>query len=141
MTDTASLRQRRHAVVVRHMESENALDFATTMTTFSHPRYELIATDQVFDGPDEVMEYFRTSRTSFPDQHNEVHAIHHADDAVIVEFDLVGTHLGPLFGVEPTGRVFRCRMTAFFFFDDADGIICERVYFDSGTILRQLGIA
>ncbi|HEX5613944.1 MAG TPA: ester cyclase [Acidimicrobiia bacterium] len=139
MTDAKSRRERRHAVVVRHMESENALDFDTTMATFSHPRYELIATGQVFDGADDVREYFRASRASFPDQRNEVHAIHHADDAVIVEFDLVGTHLGPVFGIEPTGREFRCRMTAFFFFDADDGIVCERVYFDSSTILRQLG--
>jgi hypothetical protein len=32
-------------------------------------------------------------------------------------------------------------MTAFFVFDGHDGIVCERVYFDSATILRQLGIA
>lgn len=33
-------------------------------------------------------------------------------------------------------------MTAFFFFDPAPGgrIVCERVYFDSGTILAQLGL-
>ncbi len=30
-------------------------------------------------------------------------------------------------------------MTAFFFFE-GDRIVCERVYFDSATILRQLGL-
>jgi hypothetical protein len=42
---------------------------------------------------------------------------HHADDAVIVEFDLLGTHLGPLRALPPTGRAFRCRMSAHFVFD------------------------
>jgi hypothetical protein len=32
------------------------------------------------------------------------------------------------------------RFCAIFVFDD-DRLVCERVYFDSGTILRQLGIA
>ena len=56
---------------------------------------------------------------------------------MIVEFWLLGTHEGPLGGLEPTGRTFKCRMTAFFLFDGAD-LVCERVYFDSATILRQL---
>ena len=39
----------------------------------------------------------------------------------------------------PTGRSFRCRMCALFLFPpDDDRIVGERVYFDQGTILRQL---
>ena len=68
-----------------------------------------------------------------------MHSIRHADDAVIVEFDLLGTHGGPFLGIPPTGREFRCRMAAIFVFDD-DRIVCERVYFDSNTILAQLGL-
>jgi hypothetical protein len=66
--------------------------------------------------------------------------LHHADDAVIVEFDLLGTHLGSFRGLPPTGRAFKCRMTAFFLFEE-DRLVGERVYFDSATIQRQLGIA
>ncbi len=127
----------RERIVRRHMDSENAHDFATTLATFSHPRYEIIAMDRVYDGRAEVEGYFRESRTAFPDQRNELIALRHTDDAVVVEFWLLGTHQGPLLGIAPTGRSFRCRMTAFFLFDDT-GLICERVYFDSATILRQL---
>jgi steroid delta-isomerase-like uncharacterized protein len=134
---TKEVREAREEIVRRHMESENVHDFATTMATFAHPRYELIATDRVFDGTEQVKEYFRESRTAFPDQRNELIAIHHADDAVITEFWLLGTHTGPLQGFEPTGKSFRCRMTAFFLFEGTD-LVCERVYFDSATILRQL---
>ena len=102
-----------------------------------HPRYELIATGAVHDGREEVSAYFRDSRRAFPDQRNELISLRHADDAVIVEFWLRGTHKGPLMGVEPTGKEFKCQMTAFFIFDE-DRLVCERVYFDSGTILRQL---
>ena len=59
----ASRRKTREAVVVEHMESENALDFDATLATFSHPRYELVATGQVFDGADEVMGYFPRAST------------------------------------------------------------------------------
>lgn len=133
----AELRRVREDTVRRHMESENALDFETTLATFKHPRYELIGTGEVHDGPEAVMAYFRNGRAAFPDQRNELIALHHADDAVIAEFWLMGTHLGPLFGIDPTGRAFRCRMSAFFVFEGAD-LVCERVYFDSATILQQL---
>jgi steroid delta-isomerase-like uncharacterized protein len=134
------LRERREAVVREHMESENHHDFDTTIGTFAHPRYEIIPTGDVYDGEAEVRRYFAETRTAFPDQRNELIALHHADDAVIVEFDLLGTHLGPLRTLPPTGRSFRCRMTAFFFFE-GERIVCERVYFDQATILRQLGLA
>jgi steroid delta-isomerase-like uncharacterized protein len=136
MTETG-LRAEREAIVRRHMESENVHDFDVTMGTFAHPRYEIIPTGAVHDGEAEVRAYFKESRTAFPDQRNELISMRHADDAVIVEFWLLGTHRGALMGIPPTGREFRCRMTAFFVFEGA-GLVCERVYFDAATILRQL---
>jgi steroid delta-isomerase-like uncharacterized protein len=137
VTTDGQLRAEREAIVRRHMESENVHDFDTTMGTFAHPRYEIIPTGAVHDGEEAVRAYFRESRAAFPDQRNELIALRHADDAVIVEFWLLGTHRGPLMGIAPTGREFRCRMTAFFVFEGA-GLVCERVYFDAATILRQL---
>jgi len=128
---------RREAVVREHMASENELRFDDTLATFRHPRYELVGTGQVYDGAEEVSRYYASSRAVFPDQRNEVRALHVAGDTVVVEFDLLGTHLGSLTGEEPTGRSFRCPMVALFEFE-GDGIVCERVYFDSETIYRQL---
>ena len=137
--DTA-LREARESIVLEHMDSENRHEFDVTLGTFEHPRYELVGTGDVYDGEEEVREYFKATRTAFPDQRNELIALHHADDAVIVEFDLKGTHLGPFRGLPATGREFTCRMTSFFLFE-GDRLVCERAYFDSATILRQLGIA
>ncbi|HEX8052462.1 MAG TPA: ester cyclase [Thermoleophilaceae bacterium] len=142
MPVSESLRQSREATVREHMESENRHDFDTTIATFDHPRYELIATGEVHDGEAEVRDYFADTRTSFPDQSNEPLEFHHSDTAVVVEFILRGTHLGPLRGLPPTGRSFECRMCALFLFDpDGDRIVGERVYFDQATIMRQLGVA
>ena len=139
MPSDQSMRDRREAVVREHMESENRQEFDVTLRTFAHPRYELIATGEVYDGEEAVRGYYAASRAAFPDQRNEVRAMHHADDAVVVEFDLMGTHRGPLRGIPPSGREFTCRMIALFCFE-GDRIVCERVYFDSATILGQLGI-
>src|SRR5262249_2046277 len=102
-------RARREAVVREHMESENTHDFDVTMGTFAHPRYEIIPTGDVFDGADAVARYFEETRTAFPDQRNELIRMHYADDAVIVEFTLLGTHEGPLRGVPATGKAFTCQ--------------------------------
>lgn len=132
-----ALRREREAIVRRHMESENVHDFDTTIGTFARPRYELVATGAVHDGEAAVRACFRESRAAFPDQRNELIALRHADDAVIAEFWLRGTHRGPLGALAPPGRAFECQMVALFLFEGA-GLVCERVYFDAATILRQL---
>lgn len=76
---------RREALVREHMESENAHDFDTTIETFSHPRYEIVATGDVYDGEQEVRRYYEETRSAFPDQRNELVSLRHAEDAVIVE--------------------------------------------------------
>ena len=129
---TPERRARREAVVREHMASENRLDFDATIATFAHPRYELMASGEVFDGEAEVRSYFARSRATFPDQRNERVELRHLDDGVLVEFDLLGTH-------HRTGRSFRSRMAALFLFEpDGDGIVCERVYYDSASIAAQV---
>ena len=76
------------------MEAENRLDFDAAIATFDHPRSELVVTREVFEGEEQVRKYYATSRAAFPDQRNEIHTLRHADDTVVVEFDLLGTHLG-----------------------------------------------
>jgi steroid delta-isomerase-like uncharacterized protein len=139
MSLTTDLRERRLAIVREHMESENRHAFDVTMATFDHPRYEIVPTGDIYDGAEQVDEYFRITRAAFPDQRNENAVLHVADDAVIAEFDLLGTHEGDLRGIPPTGNSFRCRVCALFLFDpDGDRIVCERVYFDQATIAGQL---
>jgi steroid delta-isomerase-like uncharacterized protein len=136
---TDDLRERRLATVREHMESENRHEFDVTMATFDHPRYEIVPTGEVYDGPEEVARYFEITRNAFPDQRNESSTLHAAENAVITEFDLLGTHEGELRGIPPTGKTFRCRVCAIFeFAPESDRIICERVYFDTATIARQL---
>lgn len=133
------LRARRLAVVEEHFTSEVEQAFDRTLATFNgHPRYEIMATGQVFDGADEVMGYYTTTRTAFPDQrHDNVH-LHVADDAVIAEFDLLGTNLGEFYGLAPTGKAFRVPIIAVFSFD-GDEITNERIYFDSASLVNQIG--
>ena len=134
-----SLRDDRERLVREHMESENRHEFDVTLKTFEHPRYEIVPTGEVYDGTEEVDRYYRESRAAFPDQRNELIELHHADDAVLAEFWLKGTHEGEFRGIPPTHKAFTCRCLAVFVFEGAT-LVCERVYFDVATILRQLGL-
>jgi steroid delta-isomerase-like uncharacterized protein len=136
---TLTLRDIRERIVREHMESENRHEFDVTMGTFQHPRYEIVPTGEVHDGTEAVDRYFRETRAAFPDQRNELIAMHHADDAVLAEFWLKGTHEGEFRGIPPTHKAFTCQCLAVFMFQ-GEGLVCERVYFDTATILGQLGL-
>jgi steroid delta-isomerase-like uncharacterized protein len=141
MPPSAAVRRKRESIVREHMDSENRHEFDATLGTFDHPRYELVATDEVYDGPEEVERYYDETRRAFPDQRNELLALHHSDDAVLVEAVVRGTHEGPLRSLPPTGRKFELPILALFVFSGDDKLVCERVYFDQLTVLRQLGVA
>lgn len=132
------VRERREKLVLDHFADEVRQDWDAVLSTFPHPRYELIPTQTVHDGGGNVRGYYHETRVAFPDQRHEMIALRHADDAVVVEFHLLGTHLGPLGSVPPTGSKFKVRMTAFFVFGEDEELICERVYFDQATLVRQL---
>jgi steroid delta-isomerase-like uncharacterized protein len=134
-----SLRQRRERVVTEHFVSETEQAFDRTLATFNgHPHYEIMATGQTFDGAEAVMGYYRTTRTAFPDQRHDNVRFHFAEDAVIAEFDLLGTNLGEFYGRAPTGKSFRVPIAAIFFFE-GDEIVNERIYFDSASLVNQIG--
>ncbi len=141
------LRQARLQTVRDHMALECAQDWDGVIDTFAHPRYEMHGSGAVYDGEEQVRGYFESSRQAFPDQSNEIIAIaaDDAQDTVLVEFYLLGTHLGA-FKVRdktyaPTGRSFKVRMAATFLFAPGSAkIICERPYTGQDAKLQQLGL-
>ena len=127
----------REAVLRRLLAAQGAGDAEAALACFAHPRYELVGNTRVYDGADEVRRYYTTLRRSFPDLSFEVIEVHHGDDAVVAELWMSGTHLGATTDVEPTGKHFRCRAAVIFTFDE-DRLTGARVYYDTGTIARQL---
>ncbi|MFR9730123.1 ester cyclase [Saccharopolyspora sp. MS10] len=133
------LRERRLALIQEHMDTEVTHDFDLTLETFhGHPHYEIVPTGEVYDGAEEVMRYYRTTREAFPDQRHDNVRTHVADESIIVEFDLLGTNLGEFYGLPPTGKSFRVPVIAVFSFEE-DKIVNERVYFDAASLVTQIG--
>lgn len=149
----SDLKAAREKTVRDHMQLENEGKWDDVLATFEHPRYEFQVprpgSDEdyhIYDGADEVMSYFRTSRTAFPDLGNEIiHIVVGDGDVAMTEFYLVGTHLGPLRtpngDIPPTGKRIKVRMAATFEFKPGtDKIISERPYTDPRAVLHQLGL-
>jgi steroid delta-isomerase-like uncharacterized protein len=136
----ASLQKRREAVVREHMEAENAHDFDRCIAAFAHPRYEIVATGEVWDGHSGVSSLLNENKQGFSDFQFTPEAWHHAGEAVIVEGRFTGTHDGPWRGLPPTGRRVDFPLIIVFAFEN-ERMVCERTYFDIGTPLTQLGVA
>lgn len=130
-------RARREELLQRLLAAQNAHDVDGAIGCFHHPRYELIGNQRVYDGVAEVRHYYEVTRRYFPDLQFEVIDVHHADDTVISELWMSGTHLGSGPDFEATGQRFRCRTATIFTFD-GEGLTGARVYYDTGTIARQL---
>ncbi len=122
------------------MEAENAHDFDRCIAAFAHPRYEIIATGEVWDGHSGVNTLLQENKKGFPDFGFHPESFHHSAEAVIVEGRFTGTHKGNWRGLPPTGRKVDFRLIIVFQFE-GERMVCERTYFDIGTPLRQLGVA
>ena len=132
-----SLRQRREAIVRQHAEAENRRDVEATVATFHQPRYEVNGTPS--DGEQAVRELLQGLMTGFPDFHGDITTLRHADDAVVMEVTITGTHDGEWGGIPPTGRRIEVPVAAIFEFNE-DRLQCEKVYMDFATLLTQIGV-
>ena len=136
--NTHDLRARREAVVNAHIEAETVThDVAAALATFHHPRYEVPAVGAIADGGEAVEGLLSLLLGAFPDFWLKRLVTYHADDAVIVECKFGGTHRGTWAGIAPTGNQMEVQSACIFVFEGAN-LVCEKVYFDHATILRQL---
>jgi len=133
------LRAAREAVVAEHMRAEMAGDLDATIATFPRePEYDIVPLQALHRGHDEVRGLLGALLGAFPDLGLHADVLRHADDAVVIEGTMTGTHRGAYAGVAPTGRAMQLRAAIFFTFDGAD-LLRETVYYDELTLLGQLG--
>ncbi|MBV9769135.1 MAG: ester cyclase [Bryobacterales bacterium] len=133
------IRARREAVVKAHFKAETMdHDVAAALATFRQPRYEVPAAGVIADGTDAVRDFLTQVFAAFPDLWLEQKALYHSEHVVVVECKFGGTQRGVWAGVAPTGRKGEVECVLIFVFEGAD-LVCEKVYFDNATILRQLG--
>lgn len=77
---------------------------------------------------------------ALPDLKIEIQNRHITDDSVVLEVMIRGTHLGPWCGLPATGRSVNLPLCGVYTFDSYDRLSGEKIYYDRGTVLRQLGV-
>lgn len=106
-------------------------------------QWTIVAFDMTMNGREGFNQGFMSFATAFPDSQ-----IHHKNtvangDQVVVEYDFVGTHTGPLATptgpVPPTGKAVNIPGIEVYGLQNGK-VISLRTYFDAATMLRQLGL-
>jgi steroid delta-isomerase-like uncharacterized protein len=133
--------QARVAVVEEHIRCENRQDLEGVLATFgSDARYDDEPWGDHRTGRDGVRSYYSELMRALPDLAIDVTHRHVAADSVIVEVVIRGTHLGPWRGLPATGRRLEFPLCGVYTFDADDRLAGERIYYDRGVVLGQLGL-
>lgn len=131
----------RVALVERHIRFENAHDLEGVLGTFGDAaHYDDEAWGEHHPGRDGVRAFYQQLMTALPDLEIAVQRQHVTDDAVLVEVIIRGTHLGGWRGLPATGRRVDVPLCGVYTFDAQDRLAGEKIYYDRGTVLRQLGV-
>jgi steroid delta-isomerase-like uncharacterized protein len=108
----------------------------------SDSRYDELGTERKIDGPEKIIELFKGWKQAFPDAAGTVTSAVASGDKAALEVTWKGTHTGPLVTAEGTIPATGKRQetpAAFFFTFAGDKIKESRHYFDSMTLLKQIG--
>jgi steroid delta-isomerase-like uncharacterized protein len=129
------------AVVEQHVGFENAHDLDGVLGTFGNTaHYDDEAWDEHYKGADGVRQFYEQLMKAMPDLKIEIQNRHVTEDAIVLEVMIRGTHLGPWRGLPATGRRVDLPLCGVYTFDIDDRLSGEKIYYDRGTVLRQLGV-
>lgn len=131
----------RIAIVEQHIRFENEHDLEGVLGTFGETaRYDDEPWDQHYTGRDGVRLFYQQLMNALPDIEIKMQRRHVAEDAILVELVIRGTHLGGWRGLPATGRQVEFPLCGVYTFDADDRLAGERIYYDRGSVLRQLGV-
>ncbi|MBV8866132.1 MAG: ester cyclase [Acidobacteriaceae bacterium] len=134
-------RSARIAIVEQHIRLENEHDLEGVLRTFGDTaRYDDEPWGEHYKGRQGVRLFYEQLMQALPDLEIEVQHRHVAEDAVLVEVIIRGTHLGDWRGLPATRRRLEFPLCGVYTFDADDHLAGERIYYDRGTVLRQLGV-
>ena len=133
--------QARVALVEEHIRCENQHDLEGVLATFGNDaRYDDEPWGDHYTGRHGVRLFYEQLMMALPDLEIAVQRRHAAEDAILVEVVIRGTHLGGWRGLPATGRRVEFPLCGVYTFDADDRLAGERIYYDRGSVLRQLGV-
>ena len=106
--------------------------------------YDELGTQRKIEGPEKIVELFKGWKTAFPDAVGTVTSAFASGSKAALEVTWKGTHTGPLEtreGTIPASGKRHETPAAIFFTFEGDKIKDSHQYFDSITLLKQIGSA
>jgi steroid delta-isomerase-like uncharacterized protein len=126
------------------VEAFNSGDWELLRRTLaSDSRYDELGTQRKIEGPEKIIELFKGWKGAFPDGAGTVTSVVSSGNKVALEVTWKGTHTGPLTTVEGTIPASGKRQetpAAIVFTFEGDKIKESSHYFDSLTLLKQIGV-
>ena len=124
----------------KHVLAENRRLIPGLLATLvPWPVYTLMADGRRFEGPEGVTRFYSGLFEGIPDATFDLKAAFVSEIGVVEESVLLGRQTGLLFDIPAGGRSIALPLTIVFPFDEAIGRFSgERLYFDLGTMQRQL---
>jgi steroid delta-isomerase-like uncharacterized protein len=104
--------------------------------------YDELGTQRKVEGPEKIVELFKEWKSAFPDGAGTVTSAFASGDTAALEVTWKGTHTGPLTTAEGTIPASGKRQetpAAIFYTFEGDKIKESRHYFDTLTLLKQIG--
>src|SRR5205809_3857311 len=128
----------------KQIDAFNAGDWEQLRGLFtSDARYHEFGTERAIEGPEKIVELFKGWKTAFPDAAGTVTSSFASGDKAALEVTWKGTHKGPLTTAEGTipasGKTQETPGAVFYTFEGSK-ITSMRQYFDSLTLLKQIGV-
>jgi len=129
----------------KHVDAFNSGDWQQMQALLApDSHYHELGTQRQVEGPEKIVELFKGWKTAFPDAVGTVTSAMASGNKAALEVTWNGTHSGPLVTAEGTipasGK--RQETPAAFLFTFEGGKVKEsRHYFDSMTLLKQIGAA
>jgi steroid delta-isomerase-like uncharacterized protein len=128
-------------LVEEHVRQENQHDLEGIMHTFgAAARYDDEPWALHYSGRDEVRGFYQGLLQALPDLRIDIQSRHVGETAVVLEVVIHGTHLGLWRSLPATGAQLQFPLCGIFTFDAAGQLAGERIYYDRGTVLHQLGL-
>ena len=143
MTTEALTTEQMVSIAQEHVTAFNSGDWDKLRAGLAvDARYEEFGTQRSVEGPEKIVDLFKGWKTAFPDAAATVTSTVASGNKAGLEVTWKGTHTGPMETAEGTipasGKSQETPGAIFFTFED--GKVKEsRQYFDSMTLLKQIG--
>jgi len=130
-----------HAVVVKHVDAENARDPDGVMATYADDCvFEDVPRGRRHVGRTAILANYRELWVGFPAMVRRIERMTIAHDACVCELTLTGKHEGSYRGIPASGREGTVRICCHFAITPQGKIAQETAYYDSHALAQQLGL-